>query len=237
MLTRKPSCITDDAKDGNPAFDREGMPSAYAVVPPTTVAGPWHDDGDREACRLVSVNLSAYLDDELDPDQHNLIAEHLEFVRRIAPHCWKRWKRRMRPIQREWRESAPLPSSSQFKQSDRLHHGCAAARPGGQAGICTKASPCAHPLDAIRDRHVRHHVGRRHALVQLSARLFARSKKYPARRPIAASVRITIRRSSSLFRLSLRSRLSLTSPPLSSSPPHHLLCFGASVHATEDPDR
>src|SRR5438045_3492709 len=77
MLTRKPSYIQDDAKDGNPLYFAEGNPPAFAVIPPASNSGDDWDDRDREACRLVSVNLSAYLDCELEPDQTRLINEHL----------------------------------------------------------------------------------------------------------------------------------------------------------------
>jgi len=83
MLTRKPSVATDDAQDGGPLFTRQGMPSVFAIVPPASTADPRGEGGQPEACRLVSVNLSAYLDGELDPDQARLVENHLN----TCPNC------------------------------------------------------------------------------------------------------------------------------------------------------
>jgi hypothetical protein len=116
MLTRKPSHLTDDAQDGNPLFMQQGMPSAYALVPPTPVPGDGWEDENREACRLVSVNLSAYLDQELDPDQTQLITKHLNSCAGCAA-LLDTMEETDEEIQREWRESTPLPSSSQFRHS------------------------------------------------------------------------------------------------------------------------
>ena len=116
MLTRKPSFVTDDAQDGNPLFTRLGMPSIYARVPPTPTAAQRGEGGEPEACRLVSVNLSAYLDDELDTDQAQLITDHLN----SCPGCAElmvAMETADEEIQREWRENTPLPSSFQFRQS------------------------------------------------------------------------------------------------------------------------
>jgi len=116
MLTRKPSRLTDDVQDGNPLFMQRGMPSDFALVPPTPVAGEGWEDGNREACRLVSVNLSAFLDNELDPDQAQLIEKHLNSCAGCAA-LLEAMQDTDEVIEREWRESTPLPSSSQFRQS------------------------------------------------------------------------------------------------------------------------
>ena len=116
MLTRKPSHLTDDAQDGNPLFQPLGMPAAYALVPPTPFAGEGRQDGDREACRLISVNLAAYLDNELDQDQTELVTKHLDCCAGCAA-LLETMERTDEAIEREWRDSTPLPSSSQFRHS------------------------------------------------------------------------------------------------------------------------
>lgn len=116
MLTRKPSYTKDDAKDGNPLYFAEGNPSAFAVVPPTPNSGDDWEDRDRESCRLVSVSLSAYLDGELDPEQTQLINKHLNQCADCAAML-QAMEETDEIIEREWREGAPLPSSSQFRHS------------------------------------------------------------------------------------------------------------------------
>jgi hypothetical protein len=118
MLTRKPSHLLDDAQAGNPLFQfqSQGMPAAYSLVPPTPFASEGWQDGDHEACRLISVNLAAYIDNELDPDQADLVTQHLNGCTGCAA-LLDTMERTDETIEREWRESAPLPSSSQFRQS------------------------------------------------------------------------------------------------------------------------
>jgi hypothetical protein len=116
MLNRKPSVLADDPMGGGPLFTAPGMPSVFAPVPPTSDAGWDPSDREPEACRLVSVNLSAYLDNELDPDQAQLIANHLGTCAGCAA-LLDAMEEADEAIQREWREDTPLPSSSQFKQS------------------------------------------------------------------------------------------------------------------------
>lgn len=116
MLTRKPSDVMDDVRNGNPLLSLQRNPSAFAAVPPTLVAGPDWQGGEPEACKLVSVNLSAYLDDELDPDQADLITNHLGTCADCAA-LMATIEETDEVVQREWREDSPLPSSSQFKQS------------------------------------------------------------------------------------------------------------------------
>jgi anti-sigma factor RsiW len=65
---------------------------------------------------LVAVNLSAYLDNELDPDQSDMITAHLESCAACAD-LLDAMEETDEEIQREWREDSPLPSSSQFRQS------------------------------------------------------------------------------------------------------------------------
>jgi len=116
MLTRKPSSVQDDAQAGNPLFNKQGLPTDYTVVPPTPGTGSRWEGGQPEACRLVAVNLSAYLDNELDPDQSEMITAHLDSCAACAD-LMDAMQETDEEIQREWREDAPLPSSSQFRHS------------------------------------------------------------------------------------------------------------------------
>jgi anti-sigma factor RsiW len=116
MLTRKPSTVTDDAQGGRLPFNSQELPSDYALVPPTLVAGQSWEGGEPESCRLVSVNLSAYLDDELDPDQAQLVTEHLNMCAGCAG-LLATMAEMDETMEREWRESTPLPSSSQVRSS------------------------------------------------------------------------------------------------------------------------
>jgi len=116
MLTRKPSYTQDDANAGNPLFAKQGQPVDFAVVPPTPSAGDRWEGGQPEACRLVAVNLSAYLDNELDPDQSEMVTAHLEACADCADLLDAMYDTD-EEIQREWREDTPLPSSSQFRRS------------------------------------------------------------------------------------------------------------------------
>ena len=72
--------------------------------------------GGDDACEFVSVNLSAYQDGELDPDSLKLIVSHLAH----CPHCAAELDALQavdETLEREWRDSAPLPSSSRFAGS------------------------------------------------------------------------------------------------------------------------
>lgn len=85
----------------------------FAPVPPVApVSGGDGNDG----CKLVVANLSAYLDSELDPEQSEIIAAHLN----QCAHCATEYDALQtinRTIQREWRDNAPLPSSSEMQRS------------------------------------------------------------------------------------------------------------------------
>ncbi len=73
-------------------------------------------NGGSEACGLVVANLSAYLDSDLVSDEQRLIAAHLA----KCPNCsavLTSMQETDQLIQREWRDSAPLPSSFAGKQS------------------------------------------------------------------------------------------------------------------------
>jgi hypothetical protein len=100
------------------AADMPGRPeSPFAIVPPnTTFGGGSGHHGGNDACRLVMANLSAYLDNELDPDQERVIEGHLSQCAECASNL-SALRTTDRLLQREWRGSAPLPSSLDFKQS------------------------------------------------------------------------------------------------------------------------
>lgn len=85
-------------------------------------AGDNDQDNDMEAqvqaqgCDFVTTNLSAYLDGELDCTQTRLVGSHLG----KCPRCSEILEALSgvdETIQREWRDSAPLPSSFQFEQA------------------------------------------------------------------------------------------------------------------------
>lgn len=89
------------------------------ALPPTGRSGGkggWPGRGGDDACEFVSVNLSAYQDGELDPDSLKLIVSHLTH----CPNCAASFDALQsvdETLEREWRDSAPLPSSSQFARS------------------------------------------------------------------------------------------------------------------------
>ncbi|HLJ57020.1 MAG TPA: zf-HC2 domain-containing protein [Chthonomonadaceae bacterium] len=118
MLTRNPSAHAGGVQDGGDPFTQQAPPSDlpidYAVVPPAKQGGRFGEGGEPESCRLVVVNLSAYLDSELDPDQAQLVADHLNSCPRCAD-LLDAMEGTDEDIVREWRDSAPLPSSSQFR--------------------------------------------------------------------------------------------------------------------------
>ncbi|HZO90632.1 MAG TPA: zf-HC2 domain-containing protein [Chthonomonadaceae bacterium] len=113
MLNRPNLDNTATSEDaGNPSLP--GLPSVtFAVVPPTDIAVGRNGGGD-DACRLVQANLSAYQDNELDPDQRQKIEAHLA----KCPECAAGLEALQRVdslLEREWRECAPLPSSLEHK--------------------------------------------------------------------------------------------------------------------------
>jgi anti-sigma factor RsiW len=97
---------------GFPARDRNALPPTGR----SGGRGGWPGRGGDDACEFVSVNLSAYQDGELDPDSLNLIVSHLTH----CPNCAAAFDALQsvdETLEREWRDSAPLPSSSQFARS------------------------------------------------------------------------------------------------------------------------
>ena len=90
----------------------------FAVVPPVYGDADFGggDEGGNEACRLVAVNLSAYLDGELDVDQQQVVEAHLD----RCPKCSASLDEMHTTdtiIEREWRDNAPLPSSSEVRNA------------------------------------------------------------------------------------------------------------------------
>ena len=89
------------------------------ALPPTGRSGGnggWPGRGGDDACEFVSVNLSAYQDGELDPDSLKLIVSHLAHCTNCAD-AFDALQEIDETLEREWRDSAPLPSSSQFARS------------------------------------------------------------------------------------------------------------------------
>ena len=120
MLTREQiqeSMEDEDSQEMERAVTLRAFPTNDRnALPPTGRSGGkggWPGRGGDDACEFVSVNLSAYQDGELDPDSLNLIVSHLTH----CPHCAAAFDALQsvdETLEREWRDSAPLPSSSQF---------------------------------------------------------------------------------------------------------------------------
>jgi anti-sigma factor RsiW len=118
MLTREQ--IQDGMEDpqeiDRTVTERTFLKRDRNALPPTGRSGGkggWPGRGGDDACEFVSVNLSAYQDGELDPDSLNLIVSHLAH----CPHCASAFDALQmvdETLDREWRDSAPLPSSSHF---------------------------------------------------------------------------------------------------------------------------
>lgn len=108
--------LGQDAAGNSEKMPLSGLHSVGSVPPTDNPGGYGDGDPGDEACNLVFVNLAAYQDQELDPDQLAVVEAHLN----RCPRCMARLTTLQEldaQIEREWRESAPLPSSSQFKNS------------------------------------------------------------------------------------------------------------------------
>ena len=117
MLNRQ-SNSRRDPQDVNNLRLPEATEYPFAVIPPSfgDADDDGNGDGGNEACRLVAVNLSAYLDGELDVDQEQVVEAHLDH----CPKCQASFDALETTdtlIEREWRDNAPLPSSSEVKSS------------------------------------------------------------------------------------------------------------------------
>ena len=117
MLNRK-SNSRRDPQDINSLRLPEAAEYPFAVVPPVFGDGDGYDgdEGGNEACRLVAVNLSAYLDGELDADQQRVVEAHLDHCAQCTA-ALDTLEITDTLIEREWRDNAPLPSSSEVKSS------------------------------------------------------------------------------------------------------------------------
>ncbi len=120
MLTREQIQDMEDPQDMERAVTLLVFPKkSRNDVPPTGSTGGnggWSGNGGDDACEFVSVNLSAYQDGELDSDSLRLVLSHLTH----CPHCAAELdalQEMDETLEREWRDCAPLPSSSQFKSS------------------------------------------------------------------------------------------------------------------------
>src|SRR5262249_37298939 len=95
--------------------------SAFAFLPPNSVSGGRNGGsggghGEREAGKRNIESLSDYVDNEVTPDQRRVIESHL--IR--CPHCadvLDALQTTDEMLEREWRESAPLPSSMELQQA------------------------------------------------------------------------------------------------------------------------
>ena len=119
MATDRPSLLMVDLPNGNTGF-YPGTPAGSIPAPPASGDGFGFnfgsDDPQSEACRLVAVNLSAYLDSELDADLETIVEDHLNHCADCATLI-EAMEATDSQIKREWRDIAPLPSSSKFKHS------------------------------------------------------------------------------------------------------------------------
>lgn len=114
MLT-KPSFKTDD-RDNVDGSDYPSAATLNSIMPPNLVINGFLPGEPSESCRFVEANLSAYIDSELDPEQVDLINTHLG----KCSHCSRMLAETEEMddyILREWRNSVPLPSSSEHKNS------------------------------------------------------------------------------------------------------------------------
>jgi hypothetical protein len=138
MLTDRNFDYRNAPQDAD-AADMPGRPeSPFAVVPPnTTFGGGSGSHGGNDACRLVMANLSAYLDNELDPDQERVIEGHLSQCAECASNLVA-LQTTDRLLQREWRDSSPLPSSLHFKQSVDAIMASLPPVPGEQTAFASK---------------------------------------------------------------------------------------------------
>src|SRR5579862_993119 len=107
----------------NAVFAVAGTRQSHTIIPPADRAGGFDFRFDlrgtimgNDVCDFVIANLCAYLDSELDPDLQKTVENHLanctgcgEALNSIEDYD--------RQLTREWRDSAPLPSSFAFDQA------------------------------------------------------------------------------------------------------------------------
>ena len=97
MATDRPSLLMVDLPNDKTGF-YPGTPDGSIPTPPASGDGfNFGFDGPQsEACKLVSVNLSAYLDSELDADLETIVEDHLNercavcaMIEMIFDDCFK----------------------------------------------------------------------------------------------------------------------------------------------------
>ena len=112
----KISVAAAELQSGNGAvlhslFGNDGPPPGF-----TSGGGNGGSDPFHEACSLVSVNLAAYQDGELDQDTYEAVDTHIAHCNRCSAMLFSLQETDIL-IEREWREYPPLPSPSEVKQS------------------------------------------------------------------------------------------------------------------------
>jgi anti-sigma factor RsiW len=108
--------VTTKAKQRSNSESASRRLSGHAGPPPEYPSGGGDSDPEpfNEACSLVWVNLTAYLDDELDQDTYQVVDNHIAYCARCSAML-SSLQETDRLIEREWREYPPLPSSSERK--------------------------------------------------------------------------------------------------------------------------
>ena len=115
MTSDRPSDLMADLRNGV-SDSPSGNPSGFVPAPPYKGGFNSDDSFKPEACRIVAVNLSSYLDAELDQDQDEMIENHLDHCN----DCTSLLEAMIATdsqIQREWRDSTPLLLSPLAKRS------------------------------------------------------------------------------------------------------------------------
>lgn len=109
---------TDDSidTDNTPGDNKYNDHSEQEDYDRSTIMGSFNNSGTGDTCGLVAANLSAYQDGELDSDETRLVAAHVGKCPRCA-EIFETLQQTDDEIEREWRESAPLPSSLHYEQA------------------------------------------------------------------------------------------------------------------------
>ena len=109
-------------KRENPQVAENRIPSGspnspFASLPPSQAFGDRNGgNGNSDTCAWVIENFSDYMDNALNPETAPIIEAHLVQCANCV-EVLKTMKQTDRLLEREWRESAPLPSSLQHRQS------------------------------------------------------------------------------------------------------------------------
>lgn len=89
----------------------------HPIQPRFPVAAPASDNDEiGDPCAIVLANLPGYMDEDLDMNQRRYIENHLSDCPTCAAELDALRSTDSR-LQREWCESAPLPSSSEYKHA------------------------------------------------------------------------------------------------------------------------